>query len=100
MRNPLLLNGVFQRAGDVLLPIHLRKSLWPVFARQNLVTHAGNLIIPLVRGRDFHRHVLFKRTLLTSFRVEFLISIRRWSSAHDCRPPAAEAALLRDDSLC
>jgi hypothetical protein len=42
----------------VLLPNHLRKTLWTVFARQNLVAHAGNLIIPLVRGRDFHRRAL------------------------------------------
>ena len=39
MRNPLLLNGVLQGAGDVLLPNDFRKFLWTVFAREDLVAH-------------------------------------------------------------
>ena len=35
----LLLDGILQRAGDVLLPDHVGELLWTVFARQNLVTH-------------------------------------------------------------
>ena len=41
-----LLDGILQRAGDVLLPDHLGELLWTVFARQNLITHGEeNLII-------------------------------------------------------
>jgi hypothetical protein len=33
MRNSLLLDGILQRAGDVLLPNDLRKALGAVFTR-------------------------------------------------------------------
>jgi hypothetical protein len=39
VRDALLLNGVLERAGDVLLANHLRKTLGTVFTRQNLVAH-------------------------------------------------------------
>jgi hypothetical protein len=39
MRNPSLLDGVLQRPRDVVLPNDVGKFLWPVFARENLVTH-------------------------------------------------------------
>jgi hypothetical protein len=39
VRNPPLLDGVLQRAGDVLLPDDVGEALWPVFACQDLVSH-------------------------------------------------------------
>jgi hypothetical protein len=33
VRNPLLVDGVFQGTGHVFLPNHLRKTLRPVLAR-------------------------------------------------------------------
>ena len=39
-------DGILQRAGDVLLPDHVGELLRTVFARQNLITHGEeNLII-------------------------------------------------------
>src|SRR6476660_1182804 len=38
MGNPSLLNGVFKRTGNVLLPNHLRELLRPVFTCQDLIT--------------------------------------------------------------
>jgi hypothetical protein len=55
VRNPLLLNGILERAGHVLLPNDLREALRPVFTRQDLVTHAETLIIPLAASRDFQQ---------------------------------------------
>ncbi len=37
--NASLLDGVLQRARDVVLPDDVGEFLWPVFARENLVTH-------------------------------------------------------------
>ena len=37
--NAALLNGVLQGSGDVVLPNHLGEFLWPVFTRENLITH-------------------------------------------------------------
>jgi hypothetical protein len=31
VRDPLLLDGVFERSGDMLLANHLGKALWTVF---------------------------------------------------------------------
>ena len=39
VRDASLLNGILQGAGDVVLPDHFGEFLWPVFARENLVTH-------------------------------------------------------------
>src|SRR6266567_2813163 len=39
MRGASLVNGILQRAGDVLLPNDFRKFLWTVFAREDLVAH-------------------------------------------------------------
>ena len=37
--NPLLLNGIFQRASDVVLPNHIGELLWTVFSGKDLVAH-------------------------------------------------------------
>jgi hypothetical protein len=39
VRDALLLDGIFQGAGDMILSNHLREALRTVFARQNLVCH-------------------------------------------------------------
>ena len=43
MCEPVLRDGVFQRARDVRLSDQIVKSLRPVFSRENLVAHAFNL---------------------------------------------------------
>src|SRR5271166_1192649 len=43
VRNPLLLDGVLQGTSDVLLPDDVGEFLWPVFARENLITHGRRL---------------------------------------------------------
>src|SRR2546423_13068316 len=39
MRNPLLLDGIFQGAGNMVLPDNPRKALRTIFAREYLITH-------------------------------------------------------------
>ena len=39
VRDAPLRDGVLQGTSDVLLPDHLGELLWPIFARQNLITH-------------------------------------------------------------
>src|SRR6478609_297866 len=46
MRDPLLLNRIFQGAGDVFLTNHLGKTLRTVFTRQNLIAHAELRLYP------------------------------------------------------
>ena len=43
VRNPALLDGVLQGASDVLLTDDVGEFLWPVFARENLVTHGRKI---------------------------------------------------------
>ena len=45
MSGPALLNGIFERAGDVVLPDDFGKLLRPVFTRQDLITHEGERLI-------------------------------------------------------
>jgi hypothetical protein len=44
VRSPSLVNRIFQRAGDVLLPNHFRKFLWTIFAREDLITHGEEIV--------------------------------------------------------
>ena len=39
VRDALLLDGVLQRAGDVVLPDHVGELLGPVFAGKDLIAH-------------------------------------------------------------
>ena len=43
VRDASLLDGVLQGAGDVVLPDHVGEFLWPVFARENLITHGRKI---------------------------------------------------------
>jgi hypothetical protein len=40
--NPVLLKGIFQGSGDVILPNDIREALRTVFAREYLVAHGEN----------------------------------------------------------
>jgi hypothetical protein len=48
--NALLLDGILQGAGDVLLSNHFGEALRTVFARQDLVSHRGEKLI--IRDED------------------------------------------------
>jgi hypothetical protein len=43
MRETVLLDRIFERARDVCLPDEIVECLWPIFSREDLVTHAPNL---------------------------------------------------------
>src|SRR5437868_13704350 len=45
VRRPPLLNGILERAGNMLLPDHFGKFLRTVLTRQDLIAHGGQLII-------------------------------------------------------
>src|SRR5437588_5490150 len=45
VRRPSLLNGILERAGNVLLPDYLGEFLRTVLTRQDLIAHGGQLII-------------------------------------------------------
>jgi hypothetical protein len=57
VRNALLLDGMFQGAGDVLLPDDIFKALRTVLARQDLITH-GSSIIRYSSAPDFLSEML------------------------------------------
>ena len=44
VREPVLFDRVLQRPRDVLLPDDIVERLRPIFARENLVAHAPNLV--------------------------------------------------------
>ena len=44
VREAILLDGILQRARDVLLPDEIVERLRPIFPRENLVAHATNLV--------------------------------------------------------
>src|SRR6476620_3347453 len=67
MRDPLLLDRVFQGAGDVLLPNHLGKTLRTVFARQNLIAHAELRLYPC-REKRFSTGCDLRRVIPTRHR--------------------------------
>ena len=48
VREPVLLDRILQRARDMRLPDEIVERLRPIFARENLITHAPNL---MRRGR-------------------------------------------------
>jgi hypothetical protein len=43
VRDPALLDGIFKRTGNVLLPDHLRELLRAVFSGENLVAHGRKI---------------------------------------------------------
>jgi hypothetical protein len=52
MGDTLLLDGILQGTGDVVLPDHLRKALRTIFARQYLVAH-GKFDYTLAGAAEF-----------------------------------------------
>ena len=43
MRKPILFDRVLQRLRDMILSDQIIKRLWPIFPREDLVTHTINL---------------------------------------------------------
>ena len=50
--NTLLLNRIFQRLNDVILAEDVVEYLGPIFSREDLVTHADNVVFCSRRGQD------------------------------------------------
>ncbi len=78
VRNPLLLNGIFQRASDVVLPNHIGELLWTVFSGKDLIAHRDYLIIN--GGR--------------------IVLLRKWRSFRISQLDASQYCWIEEEFLC
>src|SRR5206468_8741909 len=92
VRRPPLLNGILERAGNVLLPDYLGEFLRTVLTRQDLIAHGGQLIIREAWAVENRLVLPLAQNLRQRYPVPSRLGLRTGRRAHatetyhqDCR---------------